>query len=92
MLSNIKRRKSQKALGVLTKGPGGGAMEGPPLIDRDHHSVHAGMQYFMYAHIPSVGLHSNSIANMHEAKTGLLSYMINLVCMACFAYFDLFLD
>ncbi len=48
MLSNIKRRKSKKALGVLTTGPGGGAMEGPPLINRDHHSVHAGMQYFMY--------------------------------------------
>ena len=46
MLSNIKRRKSQRALAVLTKGPGGGAMEGPPLIHRDHHSVHAGMEYF----------------------------------------------
>lgn len=46
MLSNIKRRKIQKALGVLLKGPGGGAMEGPPLIHRNHHSVHAGMEYF----------------------------------------------
>ena len=50
MLSNLKRRKSQRALGVLTEGPGGGAMEGPPLIHRDHHSVHAGMQYFMYVY------------------------------------------
>jgi len=47
LLTNIKRRKSQKALAILKQGPGGGAMEGPPLIHRDHHSVHAGMQYFM---------------------------------------------
>ena len=46
VLTNIKRRKSQKALAHLVQGPGGGAMEGPPLIHRDHHSVHAGMEYF----------------------------------------------
>ena len=47
LLSNIRRRMSQRALLALAQGPGGGAMEGPPLINRDHHSVHAGMEYFL---------------------------------------------
>ena len=46
LLSSIKRRKSQRALAALTHGPGGGAMEWPPLIHRDHHSVHGGMEYY----------------------------------------------
>lgn len=46
LVSTIKRRKSQRALAVLAHGPGGGAIEGPPLIHRDHHSVHGGLEYF----------------------------------------------
>ena len=46
MLSSFKRRKSRRDLHLPDVGPGGGAMEGPPLIHREHHSVHGGLEYF----------------------------------------------
>ena len=46
MLSSFKRRKSRRDLHLPDVGPGGGALEGPPLIHREHHSSHGGMQYF----------------------------------------------
>lgn len=49
LISSIKRRKSHRALAALAHGPGGGAMEGPPLLHRDHHSVHGGMEYYKCA-------------------------------------------
>ena len=55
MLSSFKRRKSRRELHLPDEGPGGGAMEGPPLLHRGHHSSHGGMEYFayVYAHMIS---------------------------------------